>query len=105
MIGVRTRRLIDTNSNKNDGHINIMIVRTTKKRPRSFLRRRAPDEIETALTQLDQQALHMVKQSFKRNLDLMEFAKAIVSTGTYDADRVGALGGWGGGGLQAVGEV
>lgn len=57
-------------------------------RPKSFLRRRAPDEIETALTQLDQGALNMVKQSFKKNLDLADFAKAIVSTGTYDADRV-----------------
>eukprot|EP00913_Durusdinium_trenchii_P002496 g2308.t1 len=56
--------------------------------PKSFLRRRAPDEIETALTQLDQGALNMVKQSFKKNLDLADFAKAIVSTGTYDADRV-----------------
>lgn len=57
-------------------------------RPKSFLRRRAPDEIETALTQLDQGALNMVKQSFKNNLDLADFAKAIVSTGTYDADRI-----------------
>lgn len=57
-------------------------------RPRSFLRRRAPDEIEVALTQLDQQALNMVKQSFKKNLDLIQFAGAIVSTGTYDAHRV-----------------
>ena len=57
-------------------------------RPKSFLRRRAPDEIETALTQLDQGALNMVKQSFKHNLDLSDFAKAIVSTGTYDADRI-----------------
>ncbi|CAJ1330328.1 unnamed protein product [Effrenium voratum] len=57
-------------------------------RPRSFLRRRAPDEIETALTQLDQGALNMVKRSFRSNLDLAEFAEAIVSTGTYDADRI-----------------
>eukprot|EP00439_Symbiodinium_sp_Y106_P080079 s1163_g18.t2 len=57
-------------------------------RPRSFLRRRAPDEIETAVTQLDQGALTMAKKSFTSNLDLTEFAEAIVSTGTYDADRV-----------------
>ncbi|CAE7299834.1 unnamed protein product [Symbiodinium microadriaticum] len=57
-------------------------------RPRSFLRRRAPDEIETAVTQLDQGALNMAKKSFTSNLDLTEFAEAIVSTGTYDADRV-----------------
>lgn len=30
----------------------------------------------------------MVKQSFKKNLDLIQFAEAIVSTGTYDAHRV-----------------
>jgi len=57
-------------------------------RPKAFLRRRAPDEIETAVTQLDQGALTMAKQSFTSDLDLAEFAEAIVSTGTYDADRV-----------------
>mmetsp|Transcript_22098 Transcript_22098/g.39639 ORF Transcript_22098/g.39639 Transcript_22098/m.39639 type:complete len:1788 (+) Transcript_22098:67-5430(+) len=57
-------------------------------RPKSYLRRRAPDEIEMVLTQLDHGALEMVKHSFMQNLDLPRFAEAIVRTGTYDAERV-----------------
>ncbi|CAE8597300.1 unnamed protein product, partial [Polarella glacialis] len=58
-------------------------------RPKAYLRRRAPDEIEAVLTQLDQGALDMVKSSFSaKSLDLTHFAEAIVRTGTYDAERV-----------------
>jgi len=56
---------------------------------KGYLRRRAPYPIEAVLATLDQNALDMISQSFgDQSLNLLQFAEAIVKTGTYDADRV-----------------
>eukprot|EP00425_Heterocapsa_triquetra_P018497 CAMPEP_0195128218 /NCGR_PEP_ID=MMETSP0448-20130528/138705_1 /TAXON_ID=66468 /ORGANISM="Heterocapsa triquestra, Strain CCMP 448" /LENGTH=1457 /DNA_ID=CAMNT_0040166005 /DNA_START=121 /DNA_END=4491 /DNA_ORIENTATION=+ len=58
-------------------------------RPRHYLRRRMPDEIEAVLATLNQEALDLIRGSFSYHaLNLSQFAEAIVRTGNYDADHV-----------------
>ncbi|CAK0837252.1 unnamed protein product [Prorocentrum cordatum] len=58
-------------------------------RPRRYLQRRVPDEIETVLGTIGQEDLAMVQQTFgSQLLDLPGFAECIVTTGTYDRDQV-----------------
>mmetsp|Transcript_34438 Transcript_34438/g.78515 ORF Transcript_34438/g.78515 Transcript_34438/m.78515 type:complete len:1805 (+) Transcript_34438:111-5525(+) len=54
-----------------------------------YVKRRAPDEIETVLATIDQGALDLMQQSFgSRPLNMVQFTEAIVRTGTYDKDHV-----------------
>eukprot|EP00929_Paragymnodinium_shiwhaense_P018312 TRINITY_DN12867_c0_g1_i5.p1 TRINITY_DN12867_c0_g1~~TRINITY_DN12867_c0_g1_i5.p1 ORF type:complete len:1691 (-),score=396.59 TRINITY_DN12867_c0_g1_i5:417-5489(-) len=57
-----------------------------------FLRRRVPDEIEEVLATFDQDALNQIQMRFgDRALSLLQFAEAIVQSGTYDPIRVPAF--------------
>jgi len=59
---------------------------------RGYLRRRAPDEIESVLTTLDANAMDLIRRAFEEQpLGMQQFVEAIVRTGTYDADRIVAF--------------